>query len=110
MSSDSSDLNPLTPAHFLIGESLTSLPEEDYSCIPENRSKWKKNSSVLLTPDVVVLTKKDGLPPLKWLLGRMISVQPGSDGIVRAATVRTATSTIQRPARKLCILPLDIET
>ncbi|ERL96155.1 hypothetical protein D910_01206 [Dendroctonus ponderosae] len=51
--------------------------------VPElqQRSKWKKNSSVLLKPDVMVLIKEDGLPPLKWLLGRVISVQPGSDGI-----------------------------
>uniref|UniRef100_A0AAR5PUR1 Integrase catalytic domain-containing protein n=1 Tax=Dendroctonus ponderosae TaxID=77166 RepID=A0AAR5PUR1_DENPD len=91
MSSDPSDLNPLTPAHFLIGESLTSLPEVDYSYIPEDRlskfqrtekrmqlfwsrwsreyvpelqqrSKWKKNSSVLLKPDVMGLIKEDGLP------------------------------------------------
>ncbi|KAH1021651.1 hypothetical protein HUJ04_011142 [Dendroctonus ponderosae] len=139
MCSNPSDRNALTPAHFLIRESLTSLPEEDYSYIPENRpskfqrtekimqlfwsrwsreyvpelqqrSKWKKNSSVLLKPDVMVLIKEDVLPSPKWLLGGVISVHPGSDGIVRAAAVRTATSTIQRPARKLCILPLDIET
>lgn len=33
------DIVPLTPGHFLIGRSLTSLPEADYKEIPENRLK-----------------------------------------------------------------------
>lgn len=37
MSSDPMDLQPLIPAHFLIGESLSSLPELDVTAIPTNR-------------------------------------------------------------------------
>nr|XP_033323536.1 uncharacterized protein LOC117218910 [Megalopta genalis] len=36
LSSDPNDLQSLTPAHFLIGESLTSLPEHDFTTIATN--------------------------------------------------------------------------
>lgn len=36
-----SDLNPLTPSHFLIGQPLTVIPEPSYSDTPINRlSHW----------------------------------------------------------------------
>ncbi|KAG5878501.1 hypothetical protein JTB14_035175 [Gonioctena quinquepunctata] len=42
MSSDSQDLLPLTPAHFLIGSSLTSFPQVDFTDTPANRlSAWQ---------------------------------------------------------------------
>lgn len=31
------DLTPLTPAHFLIGKPLSTLPEQDLRKLPENR-------------------------------------------------------------------------
>jgi len=40
LSSDPSDLQPLTPGHFLISGPLTSLPEDDLSHINFNRSSW----------------------------------------------------------------------
>lgn len=42
MSEDPMDLQPFTPAHFLVGELLTSLPELDVNEIPCNRlSRWQ---------------------------------------------------------------------
>ncbi|XP_018329856.1 uncharacterized protein LOC108740144 [Agrilus planipennis] len=42
LSSDPQDILPLTPAHFLIGGSFRSLPEPDYSNVPNNRlSSWQ---------------------------------------------------------------------
>ncbi|XP_025425272.1 uncharacterized protein LOC112694111 [Sipha flava] len=38
-SSDPADMTPLTPAHFLIGEPMCSLPEPDLSKVPDNRLK-----------------------------------------------------------------------
>ncbi|CAK9811776.1 hypothetical protein ANTQUA_LOCUS6957, partial [Anthophora quadrimaculata] len=37
LSNDPLDLSPLTPGHFLIGESLTSLPDPNVEHIPMNR-------------------------------------------------------------------------
>lgn len=37
MSTDPSDLSPLTPAYFLIERSLTSIPENNYETIPNGR-------------------------------------------------------------------------
>lgn len=37
LSNDPRELNVLTPGHFLIGTSLLSLPEPDYTGIPSNR-------------------------------------------------------------------------
>lgn len=136
LSHDPSDPQPLTPAHFLIGQRLTTIPDEDYIHIPENRlskfkrlqrmvqhfwarwskeyiselqqrTKWKQRFPSLLKPGCVVLVKEDGLPPLKWQLAVVHEVHPGTDGVVRAATVKTATSIFKRPVAKLCILPND---
>lgn len=133
-SNDPNDPQPITPAHFLIGERLTSIPDHDYTDIQENRlsrfqrlqkitqsfwkrwskefiselqqrTKWKKRCPELLKPGKLVLIKEDGLPPLKWKIGVIEAVHPGSDGIVRAATVRIGSSTLKRPATKLCTLP-----
>ncbi|KAJ8915391.1 hypothetical protein NQ315_008278 [Exocentrus adspersus] len=52
------------------------------------KSKWKQSYPEKLKPDVLVLIKEDGLPPLKWLLERVLNLSPGPDGVVRAATIK----------------------
>ncbi|XP_030759214.1 uncharacterized protein LOC115884703, partial [Sitophilus oryzae] len=34
LTNDPSDIQPLTPSHFLIGERITTIPEDDYTTIP----------------------------------------------------------------------------
>ncbi|XP_050312840.1 uncharacterized protein LOC126747925 [Anthonomus grandis grandis] len=133
-SEDPNDPQPITPGHFLVGQRLTALPSHYYLDIKDNgltklqrlqkivqgfwkrwskefiselqqRSKWKTNCKDLLKPGVVVLIKEDGVPPLKWKLGLVQAVHPGSDGVVRTATIKTASTVIKRPAVKLCVLP-----
>lgn len=42
LSSDPSDLNVLTPGHFLVGGSLTCLPDKDVANVPTNRlRRWQ---------------------------------------------------------------------
>jgi len=55
----------------------------------------------------LVLCKEDGLPPLKWVLGRVQEVIPGADKVIRTAIIRTASGEYKRPATKLCILPIE---
>ncbi|XP_037827391.1 uncharacterized protein LOC119615458, partial [Lucilia sericata] len=117
LSSDPNDLRPLTPAHFLIGRPLTSLPEpnlctvnpsslksykliqwiqqhfwerwrKEYLNCLQQKLKWNTASPNIEINDLVLL-KDDNIPPLKWPLARVIAVNPGDDGFVRVATVKS---------------------
>ena len=58
----------------------------------------------------MVLLRNPSLPPCKWELGRVTQTFPGSDGLVRVVSVRTAQSEYQRPIVKLSMLPIDIDS
>lgn len=132
LSTDPSDLNPLTPGHFLIGRPLTAPPSEDladarttrlsryqhieqlrqqfwrrwsreYITELQKRTKWKLKEDDI-TPNSLVLIKEDNLPPLKWRLGRVTRVFPGADGVSRVADIFTATGPIRRASSKICPL------
>lgn len=48
LSSDPSDLNALTPGHFLVGGALTELPEIDVSKVPTNRlRRWQRTTQLV---------------------------------------------------------------
>lgn len=135
LSDDPNDLIPLTPAHFLIGRSLVSAPDEDYTDIAQNRlstfqrlqqivqhfwkrwqreylhqlqtkPKWRQPNKDLKIGTLVLLIESNQ-PVASWKLGRITQLWPGSDTIVRVVTVRTATSEFKRAVTKICILPLD---
>lgn len=124
LSADPNDLEPLTPAHFLIGRPLTSLPDPDVTDIAENRlsrfqrvpqfhqriwrrwskeyiselqqrTKWRSHHSDL-KPETLVLVKDDNQPPLHWKLGRIVAIHPGSDGYARVASMRTQHGVVLR--------------
>ncbi|XP_018406467.1 PREDICTED: uncharacterized protein LOC108782651 [Cyphomyrmex costatus] len=130
------DLQPLTPAHFIIGRTMTTVPCPNLTDINENRlshyqriqqvqqnfwkrwskefiselqrrTKWKTNIGTLKIGDLV-LVKEDNAPPLHWRLGRVSELHPGTDSITRAATIRTAKGFIRRATVKLCPLPLEV--
>lgn len=133
LSNDPHDLSVLTPGHFLTLEPLTCLPDPDLTHLALNRlSRWQllqrlqqdfwkrwhlsylntlqqrqkwNNGIPELEIDSVVLVKNDQLPPLKWRMGRVVRLHPGSDGIARVATIRTTHGLLQRPLVKLCALP-----
>ncbi|KAJ8964269.1 hypothetical protein NQ317_005510 [Molorchus minor] len=71
----------------------------------QQRSKWLEPSS---TPEIgtLVLIKNDNSPPCQWLLGRIVSLSPGLDGVARVASVKTANGQLTRPLVKLCPLPV----
>lgn len=135
MSSDPNDFTPLTPAHFLIGRPMTCPAERDLTTVAlsslsrykrveqlrqsfwkrwskeyiselQSRTKWKDKGEDIRT-GTLVLIKEDGLPPLKWRLGRVTALFPGKDGVSRVAEIRHATGTIKRAFSKICPLEID---
>ncbi|XP_045535019.1 uncharacterized protein LOC123721194 [Papilio machaon] len=133
LSSDPNDLNPLTPAHFLIGRPLTSLPSEnlldanprrldryrwletmrqhfwerwrnEYLSELQQKTKWRVKQRGLQEGELVVI-KEANVPPLKWRMARVHKLYPGSDGIARVADVYTAKGIIRRGVHNLCSLP-----
>ncbi|GFU29773.1 integrase catalytic domain-containing protein [Trichonephila clavipes] len=82
LSSDLDDLNVLTPSHFLIDRSITSIVEPDLTNLNENsfqqRNKWqfeKKNAKI---GDMVII-KENNLPSCHWSLGRINNIYTGKD-------------------------------
>lgn len=96
---DINDLNVLTPGHFLIGGSFTSIPapslfelnynrlsrwqqmqqltevfwtrwSNDYLLNLQRRVKWQNLKDSIIKGQMVLL-RKPNLPPTKWLLGRI---------------------------------------
>ncbi len=132
LSADPTELDMLTPGHFLIGEPLTAIPEPDLQHLPINRlSRWQRSQQIFhhfwtrwgkeylhklqertqwkkpvenVEVGDLVLVKEDNAPPLKWRLGRVTFVSPGTDKLVRITKVKTATGELERPISKLCPL------
>ncbi|GFY22187.1 integrase catalytic domain-containing protein [Trichonephila clavipes] len=125
LSSDLDDLNVLTPSHFLIGRSITSIVEPDLTNLNENRlDNWQKITKIIQLiwkrwsvdylnslqqrnkwhfekknakiGDMVII-KEDNLPSCQWSLGRINNIYPGKDSKVRVVEVKT---TRERPNRK----------
>ena len=55
----------------------------------------------------LVLIKSENNGPGQWSLARVTRLHPGSDSLVRAVTVKTATSQLQRSIVKLIPLPIN---
>lgn len=132
-SDNPNDFNVLTAGHFLIGKSLTSIPEYNIQDIAINRlSRWQYTqkcaqlfwkrwsreylntlqqrakwftSSINLKVGDLVLIKVDNISSCKWPLGKIEKLHPGPDGVVRCVTLRTEKSVLQRPTNKLSPLP-----
>ena len=68
----------------------------------QERQKWHLSCENLKENDVVLIM--DDLPRNQWLLGRVVKVFTGDDGLVRTVEVKTSTSQLIRPVRKLCLL------
>ena len=69
----------------------------------QQRQKWIKTKTNMAVSDVVLLVD-ESLPCCQWPLGRVVTVHPSSDGLVRKVTVKTASSEYDRPVHK--VIPL----
>lgn len=133
LSPSPNDLQTLTPAHFLIGRSSTSLPSASLMDVPthrldrfqrleqlkqhfwsrwsseyvaelQQRTKWKVHCKELKLDDLVII-KEANTPPLCWRLGRVVRLFPGSDGVPRVADISTISGIVRRAINRLCLLP-----
>ncbi|XP_047019403.1 uncharacterized protein LOC124629845 isoform X12 [Helicoverpa zea] len=71
----------------------------------QQRTKWLRSSGELTEGTLVVIKDKSS-PPLLWLLGRIVKVLPGRDGIARVADIRTRKGVIRRAFNTICPLPV----
>lgn len=127
----------LTPGHFLIGRPILALPEhestyspttylkrwkltsllaqhfwkrwsQEYLSILQKRNKWSDEQPNLKPGDVVMIKNEDNFLRT-WPLAKVIDVHPGSDGLVRAVTLRTSKGTVTRPIHVLVRLVVEEE-
>ncbi|XP_052739060.1 uncharacterized protein LOC128198325 isoform X8 [Bicyclus anynana] len=134
LSSDPSDLSCLTPAHFLIGRPLLSVPRPpvsdaklsaldryqrieklkqhfwdrfsiEYISLLQQRTRWQSASPDLQLGSLVLI-KERGQPPLLWLLGRIVKLHSGRDGVSRVAEIQTRRGLITRAYNNICPLPI----
>ncbi|XP_046869332.1 uncharacterized protein LOC124461975 [Drosophila willistoni] len=127
------DINYLSPAHFLIGMPLTTIPEADLGHIPvgrlgyvqsiqsmmqgfwkqwhqeylttlQQRPKWTTTTPNIAVGDVV-LVKESNTPPAHWHLALVLEAYPGKDQLVRAVRLKTSSGELTRPITKVAVLP-----
>lgn len=133
LNDDVTSFNALTPAHFLIGESLVQLPDEqDFRNTPMNRltrwnvvqritqdfwtrwhneyigtlinrKKWLIEQRNFKIDDLIII-KDENLPPLRWKMGRIVQLHTGNDGLVRSITIKTSNGFLKRPVVKIGLL------
>lgn len=138
LSDDPTDIQALTPGHFLVGEPLIlPLPfdiderpqtkgvrlwrdrqnmikhfwqrwQEEYLTTLQERKKWRQEKENLKVGQLVLL-KSENYPPASWALGRIKELLPSKDGLVRSVIVQTQTNQLKRAVQKLCILPIEPE-
>ena len=137
LSTEPNDLVALTPGHFLVGSLCLSHPEplektpnkrllnrwhllsqlrnsfwvrwkKEVLHQLQQRNKWLKPQPNLKVGDTVIL-KDELAPSTKWPMGLVIGIHPGKDGLVRVATIKTASSTMTHPIVKLVKLPNEAE-
>ncbi|XP_037822009.1 uncharacterized protein LOC119610737 [Lucilia sericata] len=117
LSTDPTDNDALTPAHFLIGEPTVCLQEEDlldvndqhlprwkaiekmkqsfwkrwyseYLTRLQSRPKWLDNLRTIQKGDLVLI-KDERCAPGQWSLGRIHEIHPGTDGRVISFRLKT---------------------
>ena len=80
----------------------------EYLSTLQTRKKWRQERENLKEGDLVLVTSEN-YPPLQWPLGRVVRIYTGNDDVCRAATIRTAKGTFNRPVVKLRRIPINPE-
>lgn len=133
ISSDSTDLQALTPGHFIIGAPLLEIPEpssppkqlllssrwqliqnvrrhfwtrwsREYLPQLQPRAKWTTSTPDLTIGDMVIV-RDIQTPPLQWRLGRVTQLHKGTDGHVRTVILHTSKGEMTRTLSKISKVP-----
>ena len=131
ISDDVTDLEPLTPNHFLIGrgnpnfrfntsneagidlrkqwksiQAVTSMFwkqwVQEYLPLLTQRQKWRTKIRNF-ERDLVLILSKD-ITRSNWPLTRVLDIYWGEDNVIRVGKVKTKDDIYTRPAAKLCLL------
>ena len=136
VSSDPEDLEAITPNHFLIGRAGICIPfipqAEKYTdlrkafrasqayalmiwkrwsneYLPQwnQRKKWSNQEKRTISEGDLVWLVDESAKRCDYKMARVVDVHPGSDGEVRAATIRTVEGVYKRPVVKLAPVFFD---
>ena len=137
VSSDATDLEAITPNHFLRGNKNLCLPylsgaeqfvdhrklfrqtqayadliwdrfRKEYLPTLNSRKKWQTTTDRSLQQGDLVWLVEDSDKRGYYNLGRIIETFEGSDGVIRSATIRTKDGYYKRPVVKLApVLSMD---
>ena len=137
VSSDATDLEAITPNHFLLGNKNLCLPylsgaeqfvdhrklfrqtqayadliwdrfRKKYLPTLNSRKKWQTTTDRSLQQGDLVWLVEDSDKRGYYDLGRIIETFEGSDGVIRSATIRTKDGYYKRPVVKLApVLSMD---
>lgn len=135
VSTESMDIESLTPNHFLLSSSSGTSPlpgkfdkhdinlrkqwrvsqaladmfwrrwVKEYLPTLNKVSRWHHSQAENCCVDDVVLVVDDTTPRNTWPLGIIEKVYMGNDGKVRVVDVRTKNGSYRRPVTKICRLP-----
>ena len=132
VSSDSRDLEPLTPNHLLLLRREPTLPpgtflkDDLYSrkrwrqiqyltnifwkrwvreYLPglQKRQRWNHQRRNFAVGHIVLVVDQS-TPRNSWPIGRIVRVYPDKKGFVRSVDVKTKMTVLERPINKLCLL------
>ncbi|KAM8701611.1 hypothetical protein ACLKA7_000912 [Drosophila subpalustris] len=95
MLNDPTDTTAFTPAHFLIGETLTAPPDVNAD---RNEKSLLKRWELLAR---ILEAMEDNIPVMSWPMGRIVKKYPGQDNHVRVVDVKTASGIFKRPITRL---------
>ena len=136
-SADATDLDALTPNHFLLGTAGSSLPSHsncdfdhrkryaraqaysdaiwnrwlrEYVPTLNRRSKWSSQSARQLKTGDLVWIVEPTSPRGYYPLARVVKLNFGSDAVARSAEVKTTSGNLVRPVVKLApvLHPCDL--
>ncbi|XP_063994494.1 uncharacterized protein LOC135172057 [Diachasmimorpha longicaudata] len=135
INNDPQDTTALTPGHFIIGGSLTAIPEPSLEHINTDRLnrwqlitqkvqnfwdhwarecvhryqqiyRWRKPTDDIKIGTLVLISNEQE-PPTRWPLARVIRIHPGRDNLTRVVTLWKGNKETQRAIHRLVPLPIN---